>query len=239
MDDISTLLARGAATPTRGPDIDALLRRARRRSRATVLIATALVVAVIAPVAYGLAGPKPAQKIRVTTTTPLSAPSEFRDATHHFVIQVPAGWFRTEQPLEPWLLSPHEILSVATVPLSPLGNHAACPSEIPKVAVDAIGPNGAYLGIYEWIRGEGIYTAEPRPDNAAHLHWEPECPLPNGITAFGATFTDRNRDFTVTMVLGVNATDRRSEIYASLDRFRPEPETATTAPFATTTTTRP
>ena len=169
-------------------------------------------------------------------STPSASPFEFRSSTHHYSIEIPAGWFRSEQPLEPWLESPHEILSLATVSVrpSPLpGNQAACPSEIPKVAVDAIGRAGAYLGIYEWIRGEGQYVTEPRPVHAALLHWVRECPLPNGIVAFGATFTDGTRDFTVHMVLGADAATRRAAIYAALDSFHPDARSAaTTAPTA-------
>jgi hypothetical protein len=241
MADISTLLAQAAITPTRGPDIDGALRKTRRGRAAVRLAATALLGAAIVLPAYWIFRSKPTQRLHVagtsTVTTSLPRPPfEFRDGTHRFSIEIPARWFRSEQPLEPWLHSPHEILSIATVPVSPSplpGNQAACPSEIPKVAVDAIGRDGAYLGIYEWIRGEGLYGTEPRPDHAALLHWVRECPLPNGIAAFGATFTDGNRDFTVHMVLGADARSLRAEIYAALDSFRPDARSAaTTAPTA-------
>ncbi len=243
MGDISTLLARAAETPTRGPDIEGALRHARRRRTALRLAATAFLGAALAIPAYATLRPKPAHQVHVgggatVTTAPPAPPVEYHNAAHHYSIEIPVGYFRSEQPLEPWLVSPHEILSVATAPVipSPLpGNQAACPSEIPKVAVDAIGRAGAYLGIYEWIRGEGIYGTEPRPARAALLHWRPECPLPNGITAFGATFTDGNRDFTVHMVLGADATARRAQIYAALDSFHPDTQSAGPAP----TTSRP
>ena len=195
----------------------------------TRLAATTLLAAAIVLTAYWITRSEPTQKLHVggtstATTTMPRPPVEFRDATHLFSIDIPAGWFRSERPLAPWLHSPHEILSIATVPVAPSrlpGNQAACPSEIPKVAVDAIGRDGAYLGIYEWIRGEGSYGTEPRPEHAALLHWVRECPLPNGVTALGATFTDGNRDFTVHMVLGADAGALRAEIYAALDSFRP------------------
>ncbi len=229
MGDVSTLLARAAATPTRGPDLERVLRRARRRRTAVRLGATALLGVAIALPAYLTLRPKPTRQVRVggsttVTSVPPASAVEYRNPTHHYSIEIPAGWFRSEKPLEPWLESPHEILSIATVPLSPSplpGNQAACPSEIAKVAVDAIGRDGVYLGIYEWIRGQGQYGTEPRPHHAALLHWVRECPLPNGITALGATFTDGNRDFTVHMVLGADATARRAEIYAALDSFHP------------------
>lgn len=242
MGDISVLLTRAAATPTRGPDVDDALRKTRRRRAAVRLTTAALLAAAIALAVSSTLQTNRTQKLRVVagtstvTTTLPETPAEFRDATHRFSIEIPVGWFRSEQPLEPWLHSPHEILSIATAPVSPSplpGNQAACPSEIPKVAVDAIGRDGAYLGIYEWIRGEGSYGTEPRPAHAALLDWVRECPLPNGIVALGATFTDGNRDFTVHMVLGADAAARRSEIYAALDSFHPDAqETATTAPTA-------
>ncbi len=236
MGDISTLLARAAATPTRGPDIEGAVRLARRRRTAVRLGAMALLGAAIALPAYLTLRPKPTHNIHVegattVTTAPPASPFEYHDPTHRYSINIPAGWFRTERPLEPWLESPHEILSIATSPVSPSplpGNQAACPSEIPKVAVDAIGRAGAYLGIYEWIRGQGLYGTERRPGRAALLHWQPECPLPNGITAFGATFTDGNRDFTVHMVLGADATARRAQIYEALDSFHPDAQSAAT-----------
>jgi Protein of unknown function (DUF4232) len=248
MGDISTLLTRAAATPTRGPDLDGPVRKARRRRAGVRLIATALLGAAIAVPAFALLRRHPAEKLHVgtaeTTATPApsSAPSTFRDASHRFSIRIPHAWFRTKRPLEPWLYSPHEILSLATVPLAPSplpGNQAACPSEIPKVAVDAIGPEGAYLAIYEWIPGEGIYTAEPRPAHAAALHWAPECPLPNGLTARGATFRDGKRDFSVSMILGANAADRRAEIDDALDSFRPDTSPPSVQPVTTTAPTLP
>ncbi len=241
MADISTLLDRAAATPTRGPDIDGPFRRARRTRVAARSIAAMVIVAAIAVTVFAVVLPT-RDHLRVastTTTTVTSVPSEFHDATHRFTIQIPAGWYRAQQPLAPWLHSPHEILSLATVPLSPIpldGNQAACPSEIPKAAVQRMGPGDAYLWIGEWIPGEGTYTAEPRPERAADLHWQHECPLPNGITAVGATFRDGTRDFSAHLVFGADATARRAELYTILDSFRPDAETSQTSNASTTTT---
>ncbi len=242
MADISTLLDRVAATPTRGPDVETPWRRARRRRFAARSIATALIVAAIVVTVVGVVRPKREHLYvgSTTTTTAVPAASQFHDATNHFTITIPAGWYRAEQPLAPWLVSPHEILSLATVPLAPIpldGNQAACPSEIPKAAVQHLGPDDAYLWIGEWIPGEGTYTAEPRPPASAALHWQHECPLPDGITATGATFRDQNRDFTVHLVLGGHASARRTQLYAILDSFHPDPTTPMSA--ASTTTTQP
>jgi hypothetical protein len=194
-------------------------RRDRERRRLVVRrIASSLWLVIVLTACSGTshrAAPStaPARSIRTTSTT---APSS---------IQIPAGWYRASQPLAPWLASPQEILSVATEPLSPSplpGNQAACASEIPKVAVDAIRPDGAYLWIGEWTPGQGLYTSEPRPDGASNFHWRNQCSLPNGITASGATFRDQGRDFSVHMVLGRTAAARRAEIYAALDTLRLE-----------------
>jgi hypothetical protein len=149
------------------------------------------------------------------------------DAANDFDIAIPPGFMRSHGVLEPWLYSPHEILSLATVPLAPLPgspdvNQAACPSEIPKVAVDGIGSTGAFLGIYEWIRGQGLYTTEPRPAHASELQWREGCPLPNGTTVSIATLRDGNRDFTVAIVLGRLAQDARTRLYEVLDSFTPK-----------------
>jgi hypothetical protein len=227
MDDVSRLLERAASTPTTRPDLVRATRRARRARATATAVAAAAFAVLLALGVYAMFRPTtPRARVSVEPTTVPSATSEYRDDQQRFSIEVPSGWFRAERRLEPWLVSPHEILSIATVPLSPSplpGNQAACYSEIPRVAVDGIGRDGAYIWIGEWIPGQGLYTAEPRTAHAADLTWQPECPLPNGITAKGATFRDQGRDFSVHVVRGANASARLSQIYAMLDTLRVDP----------------
>ena len=117
---------------------------------------------------------------------------------------------------------PFEVFSIATSPLEPSplpGNQAACPSEIPQVAVDGIAPDGAYLWIGEW-RG-GLYEPGPRPSTFDGVKLPGLCPLPRGLQAYGGVFRDGTTDFNVTMIFGPDASPaRRAEINRMLDSLR-------------------
>jgi hypothetical protein len=133
---------------------------------------------------------------------------------------VDPGWYRTDQPLEPWLVSPGEILSSATTRLSPTGHHVACASGIPQTVVDKIGPEGIYLWLGEWHPSASPYgtTPNPRPTHFADVAWTALCQLPNAMTAKEYTFTDSSRDFTAHLVVGANASaDRTAQVYKMLD----------------------
>ena len=138
-----------------------------------------------------------------------------QDRGNGFSIRVAPGWTLSSAPLRPWLASPHELLSAATVPLAPSrrpGNQAACPSEVAQVVVDQIGRDGGYFSLDEG------FTGGPRPDHAADLDWRRGCALPQGMTVEIATFRDAERDFVVTTVFGPSASKaRRADLYAMLD----------------------
>jgi len=144
MPDITSVLERAAATPTRGPRIPN-----RPRWPYVVVAGVTVVVAIALLVAFI---PRDNQRrVKVadesTSTTSTTIVKHTDDAT----ITIPNGWYATDQALAWWLVSPHELFSIATNPLPPSPhqkpNEAACPSEIPQVAVDNIAADGAYLWI--------------------------------------------------------------------------------------------
>jgi len=236
MPDIISVLERAAAVPTRAPDLDRPHRRTRARRIA--LVSAALVILLAASLSvFALSSPHRVT-VRVVATPSTSTTSQpgsgslqllptYHDAKNHFAIGIFDGWRPSSGTLAPWLHSPHEILSLATVPLAPSslpGNQAACPSEVPKVVVEGIGHDGAFVGIYEWIKGEGVYSAEPWPaGGAGSLHWGPGCRLATGAPVQIATFTRNGRDFSVTKVLGPGAVSADAEIDAMLNSFAPTP----------------
>jgi hypothetical protein len=87
-------------------------------------------------------------------------------------MSIAPGWYRTDQPLEPWLVSPGEILSLATTQLSPTGHHVACASGIPQTVIDNIGADGVYLWLGEWHPSASQYgtTPDPRPATSPTPH---------------------------------------------------------------------
>jgi hypothetical protein len=217
MPDIVSVLERAAATPTRRPDIERPLRRQRRRRiAAAISVASAVVVGIVVFAAV----PQPHHRIgRVQVQPP---PPVTTVTSHGASIEVPGGWYATTKPLAPWLYSPFELFSIATTTLEPLalpGNQAACPSEIPRAAVDGIASDGAYLWIGEW-RG-GIYEPGPRPSTFDGETLPGLCKLPRGLVAYGGVYRDGTTDFEVTMVFGPDAPpERRAEINRMLDSLR-------------------
>ena len=138
-------------------------------------------------------------------------------------IRIPPGWYHSEEPLAPWLSDPHEILSIATTPIAPIdapGNQAACPSEIPKAGVDAIGTRG----IYVWLgTASRTFAASPipRPTSFARAPWNDLCPLGDGAVSQGLVYEDAGREIVVSVVIGAKATrQQRTELYSMLDSMQ-------------------
>lgn len=218
MPDITSVLERAAAAPTRMPDV----KGPRRRQRWTrVCIATATSLALVFAFLFV---PRNHQHPRVTTVHPAQQPpAPVRLHSHDATIDVLPGWHASSEPLAWWLYSPSELFSIATSPLPPSPhkqpNEAACPSEIPQVAVDSIADDGAYLWIGEW-RG-GIYNASPRPAAAQGIILQPGCELPRGEKSYLALLRDGTHDYSVTYVLGKNAPpSRKAEIERMLDSLK-------------------
>ncbi len=231
MDDLSSRLQRAAAQPTRAPIIDRPYRRARRFRELRIAAVAAFVVATTLTIAIGtIATGRHTPRVRVneggsapsttdTTSTVASWPV-YRDTAHNFAMSIAPGWYRTDQPLEPWLVSPGEILSLSTIQLSPTGHHVACASGIPQTVIDNIGARGIYLWLGEWHPSALQYgtIANLRPAHFADVAWTALCPLPNGMTAKEFTFTDASRDFTAHLVFGPDASaDRTAQVYEMLD----------------------
>jgi hypothetical protein len=222
MPEITSVLERAAATPTREPEVDRAYTRGRRRKAARSLaVAAACIVVLVAVVAVVTTGSAPSRVQVKSAPAPLPTPhaATSADAT----IDVAPGWTTSSEPLEWWLTSPFELFSISTSPLPAsrhdVGNDAACPSEIPAAAVDNLPPDGAYLWIGEW--SGGLYQTAPRPPTFSGVAMNAACPLPRGEQAFTATYRDRARDFTVNYVLGPDApASRRTDIDQMLNSLR-------------------
>ena len=162
------------------------------------------------------------RRVRVSVTNPEPLPSTITSGDASIAVE--PGWFASSKPLTPWLVSPHELFSIATVPLEPSaqpGNQAACASEIAKVAVDGIGSHGAYLWVGEWPNNWPDNEPSPRPASSAALHLDPGCVLPHGLKSYLALLRDGDHEYSVTYVLGPEAPATRvREIDRMLDSLR-------------------
>ena len=172
---------------------DATLARVRARGRGLrrrrYAIRSALVSALVVTATLTIAlSSHSARREQISTETPTSVTTVagfaswpiYRDAAHDFSMPIPPGWYRTHQPLEPWLVGPGEILSLATTQLSPTGHHVACASGIPQTVVDNIGPHGIYLWLGEWHPSAAPYGTTPnsRPAHFADATWTALVPTP-------------------------------------------------------------
>ncbi|HWS45398.1 MAG TPA: hypothetical protein VN636_06020, partial [Acidimicrobiia bacterium] len=199
----------------------------RRRARVRRVIAAVALAGVVVVLVVGIArSQRHATTVQVThepstsTTGPRSTTVSRGDAT----IAVEYGWYVSEKSLTPWLVSPHELFSIATVPLSPSrnsGNQSACPSEIAKVAVDGIGAGGAYVWIGEWPNNWPGNMPSPRPAHSSSISYSPGCPMSNGLQAWIALLRDGDHEYSITYVIGPRTpTARRAEIDRMLDSLR-------------------
>ena len=236
MDDLTVRLQQAASQPNRSPVVDRPYRRAQRVRQLRTTFVAAFVIATTVTIAMQLETPDPQVRTEgqpSTTDTTVAHWPVYRDTAHHFSIPIAPGWYRTTRPLEPWLVSPGEILSLATTPLSPTGHQVACASGIPQTAVDHIGPDGVYLWIGEWRPSASVFGTTPnrRPVRFEPATWTALCPLPDGITAKEYTFTDASRDFTVHVVFGATVpAERADQLYKMLDGLQIETVTAGTSP---------
>lgn len=221
MPDITTALERAAATPRTEPEIERPLRRQRTRRIATTAVSCCLIVGGTVAVLTS----RHREPVRVALgQVPRLQPATHL-TSHDASIEIMPGWYASSDPLAWWLHSPFELFSIATSPLPPAphkaANEAACPSEIPQVAVDAIADDGAYLWIGEWRPHEGEYMPSPRPSMSDGLELQPGCTLPRGEKAYLAVLRDGTHDYSVTFVLGKDAPpSRRDDINKMLDSLR-------------------
>ena len=214
MPDVSSVLERAAASPTREPDVATPLRR-RRWQRASVG-AGAFVLLIVAVGAFAVWPRGQAHKVRISTPPPLQTIE-----SHGATITLQPGWVASSEPLNWWVHSPFELFSLSTSPLPPsshaVANDAAYASEIPRTVADNLASDGAYLAVYLWRPHEGLYGATPR-DPAKPIDFLPLCALPRGLHGYGANIQDGDYVYEVTYVVGpdVSAT-RKADIDAMLN----------------------
>lgn len=224
MPDVISVLERAAATPTRAPDVESASRRQRRTRLAVAAAAVVCAACAVFVIALVPSDNRPRVQVAqspASTTAPAPRTVHSGNAT----IDVPQGWYTSAEPLAWWLHSPFELFSVSTVPLGQsrhdVGNDAACPSEIPRVAVEGLPDDGAYLWIGEWRPGEGTYQPSPRPTFGDGIVLRPGCDLPRGQKAYLGVYRDGTHDYSVTYVLGKDAPPaRKADIARMLNSLR-------------------
>jgi hypothetical protein len=102
------------------------------------------------------------------------------DEKNLFTVTYPNDWIVSDQPIQPNVSSPFEILALATYPLRP-GGEAVIDYQLPSHAVEDLGPNDILI----WLNdaGEGN-DMPPRPSafgpSTPCENWTRLCPEPNG-----------------------------------------------------------
>jgi hypothetical protein len=146
--DLHDLLRAAAECEHGPPDLNSGWRRGRRlrgrRRVAGLVVAGVCVVAVSTGTWLVFRSPG---SPRVTTAP--TAGTSYTDSTNRFSVTIPDGWNRAEQPLIPYVADPKELLSVGTVPLLPNTLGPACDSQLPKSAIDALGPTDVFVLVAE------------------------------------------------------------------------------------------
>jgi hypothetical protein len=221
MPDITSVLERAAAEPTRAPDVATPLRR--RRWERVVAMSGAFVLIVV--VVFGfVAWPHGSSQHRVEVSGPMPRPTSV--ASHGATIKLQPGWVASSEPLNWWIGSPFELFSLSTSPLPPsrhdVPNDAACPSEIPNTVAENLPLDGAYLWITLW-GPFGVYQTQPWPPDARDVDWSSSvadgyCKLARGLTVHSATVRRGDHDLSISYVVGPDTSpSRKAEINAMLD----------------------
>jgi hypothetical protein len=148
------------------------------------------------------------------------------DEDDGFTVTYPAGWLASDVPINDWVCSPFEILSLATYPLRP-GGEAVVDFQLPSRAVEDLGPNDILI----WVNDSGSSCGGTRraggpsgfAERPAHFQpsepcggddWSRLCPEPSGrvlrltipgIHAWWFGFADQGRGFYVFVGMGDRA----------------------------------
>jgi hypothetical protein len=138
------------------------------------------------------------------------------DENDSFTVTYPNDWLVSDEPIQPNLSSPFEILALATYPLRP-GGEAVIDFQLPSNAVEDLGPNDILIWLNDAGEGNGMperpSAFEPSTpcENWSRLCPEPEGdlqgfdqPLP-GIHGWWLGFHDDKRRFYVFVGMGEQA----------------------------------
>jgi hypothetical protein len=134
------------------------------------------------------------------------------DENDLFTVTYPNDWVVSDQPIQPKLSSPFEILALATYPLRP-GGEAVADFQLPSNAVEDLGPNDILI----WLNDAGKGNDMPARPSAFGPStpcddWSRLCPEPKGdwiptpgIHGWWMGFHDAGRKFYVFVGMGEQA----------------------------------
>lgn len=212
---VGELLDRAVRDLAAEPRVDPIMRVGDRRRGAQVAASVTVVVVFVGGLVWA------ATQIRAgRATAPADSstptPTVYRDDQHGFSVAVPPGWQVAAKPLNTWVSSPHEILSMGTYALRP-GGHAVTDFQLPSHAVEDLGPNDILIWVNE--AGDAAGFAE-RPASFEPSQpcggddWSRLCPEPSGrslrltiadVHAWWLGFADAGRGFYVFVGMGAQA----------------------------------
>lgn len=136
------------------------------------------------------------------------------DENDFFTVTYPSDWIVSDEPIQPMLGSPFEILALATYPLRP-GGEAVIDFQLPSNAVEDLGPDDILIWLNDAGEGNGMPARpsafEPSTpcENWSRLCSEPhgdwmrgfDHPIP-GIHGWWLGFHDAGRQFYVFVGMG-------------------------------------
>jgi hypothetical protein len=214
-EQLGELLDRAVRDLGAQPRLDPIIRGGARRRGARLVASVAVVVVFVAGVVWA------ATQIGARhTTAPLDsttpAPTVYRDDQDGLSVVVPPGWQVAAEPLNTWVSSPHEILSMGTYALRP-GGHAVTDFQLPSLALEDLGPNDILIWVNEAGDASGFAERPARFEPSQPCggdDWSRLCPEPSGrslrltitgVHAWWLGFADAGRGFYVFVGMGAQA----------------------------------
>jgi hypothetical protein len=156
------------------------------------------------------------------TTGPEPEPwTTYRDKERRLEVSYPNDWYRSEEPLTPYLGDPKEILSLGTYPLRPGGDRCA---HHPVNALQDLGRDDAFVSVLERAPPYPAIGYPPRPsrfelptDTRTHRF----CVLSDGRLDEWLPFSDDGRAFYLLVALGQDASEEtKTDLLAILNSLR-------------------
>jgi hypothetical protein len=150
----------------------------------------------------------------------------YEDPAHGFSVRYPEDWHRSEEPLTPDLVDPHEILALGTFDLRPGGPNCA---HLPVQALTDLGPDDGLIWLAERERGDiSSYPARPAafdPTSGTDTDESPEClDEPKRFFHRWIAFQDEGRGLSALVAMGTEVSDqRRDDTWAILNALTIEP----------------
>jgi hypothetical protein len=214
-EQLGELLDRAVSGLRVEPRLDPIIRGGARIRGARLVASVAVVVVFVAGVVWA------ATQIGARhATAPLDSrtptPTVYRDDRQGFSVVVPPGWQVAAEPLNTWVSSPHEILSMGTYSLRP-GGEAATDFQLPSHALEDLGPDDILIWVNEAGDASGFAERPARFEPSQPCggdDWTRLCPEPGGrsqwltiagVHAWWLGFADAGRGFYVFVGMGARA----------------------------------